>query len=815
MSEGFPLAPGGSRIAGYRLEEEIGRGGMAVVFRARDEGLDRLVALKILAPVLAADEGFRRRFLRESRSAAAVDDPHIIPVHEAGEADGVLFIAMRYVPGGDVRSLVQREGPLSPSRAAAIISSVASALDAAHSAGLVHRDVKPANMLLDVRPGRPDHVYLADFGLSKGTLSSVGLTGTEQFLGTLDYAAPEHIEGRAIDGRTDEYALACSAFELLTGAPPFPRDQSMAVLYAQLSTPPPLLTSRQPGLPPAADAVLTRALAKAKADRYPTCREFGDALRQALGLARYDSGPGVSPRPSPGAALAPPRSSFAGMPPLPAMQAPVPGAFTPSPAASGLGSAAGTVLRRYVHGDAKDESAPARTGASSSPETQSRGTRTKRPGRRGGPAVLALSAAVVVLAAATGVLLTRSQPPGSPQAASWAFAPQQYPDGLLIMRRWTLSGNHGSLLTEAVTASSATGKAIRVRFQEAIPAVIAPTLQTVRFTPVPSTIVRADPVVEWDLRLPVQGTVTIGYRAAVPPAGATRARLARWVSAFDALAATLTGPQGITIQFRSLSIKPRTLRIAPGDTARLALSGRVGNGKSAPHQILSGAAWTAGNPAVATVDTTGLVTGIAPGSTYVTAQVGTARVQAAVTVTGPGAVAVGSSPPSNGTGGSASPTPTGTTPSFHSPTPTPTPTPRIHSKTVLVHANTPVTPIGGGQGTGVHLARGQRFSITATGLIIYGYESTNCTGYPRTDPAGNRTSSVTGKSCGKKLDNNVAMPSPSSPVGSLLWRVGDSGWSEAEKSKYITAPQDGVLYLGVNDDTVQDNDRFFTVKVTR
>jgi serine/threonine protein kinase len=280
-----------SRIAGYRLEQRIGAGGMAVVFRARDERLGRLVALKILAPGLAADDGFRQRFVRESRAAALVDDPHIIPVFEAGEADGVLFIAMRYVPGGDVRSLVRREGLLSPARVAAIISPVASALDAAHAAGLVHRDVKPANMLVDRGPGRPDHVYLADFGLSKGQLSSVTLTGTGVSMGTPAYMAPEQIEGKAVDGRTDQYALACAAFELLTGVPPFERDQEMAVIYAHLSVPPPMVTSRRPGLPLAVDGVLARALAKVPDDRYASCREFADALRLALGFAPYDDGP--------------------------------------------------------------------------------------------------------------------------------------------------------------------------------------------------------------------------------------------------------------------------------------------------------------------------------------------------------------------------------------------------------------------------------------------------------------------------------------------------------------------------------------------
>src|SRR6202167_5620428 len=198
----------GSRIAGYGLGEQIGRGGMAVVFRAQDERLQRQVALKILSPALATDEAFRHRFIRESRSAAAVDDPHIIPVFEAGDADGVLFIAMRYVPGGDVGTLVNRQGPLPIARAPAIISAVASALDAAHAAGLIHRDVKPANMLLDTRPGRPDHVYLSDFGLSKPALAATGLTHTGQFLGTLDYVAPEQLGGQPGDGRSAQYALA-------------------------------------------------------------------------------------------------------------------------------------------------------------------------------------------------------------------------------------------------------------------------------------------------------------------------------------------------------------------------------------------------------------------------------------------------------------------------------------------------------------------------------------------------------------------------------------------------------------------------------
>jgi hypothetical protein len=206
----------------------------------------------------------------------------------------VLFIAMRFVAGGDLRGVLDREGPLAPGRAAGFLSPVASALDAAHRAGLVHRDVKPANILVDAREDRPDHVYLTDFGVSKGAVASVSLTGTGQFLGTPEYAAPEQVQGGAVDGQADQYALACVAWKLLTGSAPFERDQGLAVLLAHLSEPPPLLGSRRPDLPAAAGEVLARALAKAPQDRYGSCRDFADALRAAAGLPSY-----ASPRSAP------------------------------------------------------------------------------------------------------------------------------------------------------------------------------------------------------------------------------------------------------------------------------------------------------------------------------------------------------------------------------------------------------------------------------------------------------------------------------------------------------------------------------------
>lgn len=277
------LAPG-ARVAGYLLERLVGVGGMAAVYQARDERLGRVVALKLLA----GDEAVRMRFVREARAVAAVDHPHIIPVYAAGEADGVQFIAMRFVAGGTLQGIIRAAGALPPRRAAAFISPVASALDAAHAAGLVHRDVKPGNILVDSRRGGPDHAYLTDFGIARAMLSVGTLTVDGQFLGTPDYAAPEQVNGQPVDGRADQYALACVAFEVLSGSVPFKREVPVAVLYAHLSTPPPRLTAARPDLPPAVDDVLARAMAKDPDERYPTCADFADALREALGLDSYD-----------------------------------------------------------------------------------------------------------------------------------------------------------------------------------------------------------------------------------------------------------------------------------------------------------------------------------------------------------------------------------------------------------------------------------------------------------------------------------------------------------------------------------------------
>ncbi|MDF3292683.1 serine/threonine-protein kinase [Streptomyces silvisoli] len=273
----------GREIAAYRIEAEIGRGGMAAVYRARDLRLDRTVALKLLSPGLTRNAVFRERFIRESRLAAGLDHPHIVPVFEAGEADGVLYIAMRYVPGGDLRALLDRQGQLSVDATARIAAQVASALDTAHAHGLVHRDVKPGNILVGqgIDTDHPEHVYLADFGLMKRSLSLTGLTSAGQFVGTVDYVAPEQISGKPVDGRCDVYSLACVVYEALAGTPPFRRDDDLAQLWAHLNEPAPPLSSHRTDLSTTVDDVLAKGLAKSPDDRYGSCVAFVAALRDA------------------------------------------------------------------------------------------------------------------------------------------------------------------------------------------------------------------------------------------------------------------------------------------------------------------------------------------------------------------------------------------------------------------------------------------------------------------------------------------------------------------------------------------------------
>ena len=390
----------GTVLAGCRVEEVIGRGGMSVVYRGEHVHLGKKVALKILSPVLQQDEDFRERFLRESRTAASIEHQNIIPIYDAGEADGLLYIAMRYVDGVDLKRLIEREGPLSLARTTYLIEQIAAALDAAHAGGLVHRDVKPGNVL--VADGT-ERVFLTDFGVVKHG-SSTGLTRTGYFLGTIDYAAPEQIEGRPVDPRTDVYAVGCLLYECLTGTPPFQRGGEMAAIHAHLTQEPPAATAVRPELPPAVDTIIRTAMAKKQEDRYPSA---GSLVRSLRAVAAADV-PGASDETSlwPLAETTTPSEPLARLEPTappepPAAEPPAPSAPTAEPALPSARQRAGA-----------DDPAPAAI-----PH------RRRRPGRRG-----LLAGAAVVLLAAGGA--TAAITLGGTHTPSAGAGPSAFPDAI-------------------------------------------------------------------------------------------------------------------------------------------------------------------------------------------------------------------------------------------------------------------------------------------------------------------------------------------------------------------------------------------------
>ena len=346
----------GASIGGYRIVAVLGEGGMGMVYRAVQEGLGRDVALKVIIPRLAADPDFRRRFQRESRLAASIQHPNVLPVYEAGEHDGVLFVSMQYVEGTDLKALIALEERLEPARAARLVAQVAAALDAAHARGLVHRDVKPANVLVARHDGE-EHAYLTDFGISKH-LESAALTETGALLGTVDYAAPEQLQGDPVDARADVYALGCMLFHALTSRVPFPRDMPAAKIFAHLQSEPPAPSEVVEDVPPAFDEVVARAMAKSPASRYQSAGALGRAAVAASG-----------------------------------------------------GTAAG--------GPARTEAHPTDAGATAAGRTAAGGTvagPTLVPRSRRGRAVLAACAAAVVLAAAAIVVLGSGDSDENPRA---------------------------------------------------------------------------------------------------------------------------------------------------------------------------------------------------------------------------------------------------------------------------------------------------------------------------------------------------------------------------------------------------------------
>jgi serine/threonine protein kinase len=271
----------GSEFGGFRIERALGHGGMGIVYLARELRLDRLVALKVIRPELAGEESFRARFRSETLTAASVEHPRVVTVFGAGERDGLLYVAMRYVPGRDLGRLIAADGPLAAEDAAELIAQVADGVDAVHAAGLVHRDVKPANVIVEGSPADDGSAaFLTDFGLAKAMASTAGLTATGEVIGSVDYMAPEQIEGQRVDARTDVYALGCVLFHAVSGKVPFPERESSAKMWAHLNEPPPAAAGR------VLDPVIRRAMAKDPARRFPSA---GDLGRAAVAAARGEA----------------------------------------------------------------------------------------------------------------------------------------------------------------------------------------------------------------------------------------------------------------------------------------------------------------------------------------------------------------------------------------------------------------------------------------------------------------------------------------------------------------------------------------------
>ncbi len=369
-AEDTPSLANGTEFAGYRIEGVLGKGGMGVVYRATKLALDRERALKVIAPALSNDIRFQERFKRESRMAAAIEHPNVIPVHDAGEENGMLFLAMRLVEGSDLHRVVQAERRLGHVRTAGIIAGVGAALDAAHAQGLVHRDVKPANVLIEPSEDG-ERVYLTDFGITRATGGGETLTGTGEFVGSVEYIAPEQAAGEPVDARTDVYSLGGVAHFALTGRPPFPRENSMATLFAHANAPRPRPTETDPSLPEAVDAVIVKAMATDPDDRYRSAGELAAALAQALGVA-----PGEIP------VAAPPTAS-------------IPGASTPAKTVP-----AGTVPAGAPDDDAKTRAMP--------------GERRRKPRR----ALLALLAVAAVAIVAGIVIATGGDGESDPGSSS-------------------------------------------------------------------------------------------------------------------------------------------------------------------------------------------------------------------------------------------------------------------------------------------------------------------------------------------------------------------------------------------------------------
>jgi serine/threonine protein kinase len=624
----------------YVLHELLARGSVGYVFRgsARADGYP--VAVKMLKPELMSDPEVFARFLQERSILTSVSHRHVVRVLDLvveGERAGIV---MELVRGQDLRHHLSGRCTLPPAQSVHFARQLLEGAAAVHAAGIIHRDVKPENVLVDASE---DEVILklTDFGIARLSYRPT-LTRQASLLGTPEYMAPELAHIAPVTPAADLYSIGIVLYEMLAGRTPFAGGHPMTVLHRHLEQVPAPI----PGARADLWALVEWLLAKDPRSRPSSAAEAAAALGrlepELAGEPALPPMPLLPQMPEPPMAPTPGRSSMA----KPAVRA----GASPDPALSrGYPQPAdptdldhpATVLSHLYRQDYPDGYAPTGDWVQHAPPPPAKpAARAPEPPRSrvNSRLMLALVAAVVLVLAATIGLLSRPAPESAAAvsaAVSYTFAPQEYPDGLVITRRWTLGGRYGSMLTETVSAGSVTGQGLRVAFQDEIPAAVAPTTHTVVFTPAPTKIVKADPVVEWLLRLPSHGTVQVGYHATVPALGVTMARLMGLVKDFDALQAAATAlglPKPRTIQLTSLAIEPGAVKLKRGGRIRLGLTGRLSDGQAAPRAVLGNATWNPANPAVASVTSPGTVTGVSVGITYVTAQIGSAQASVLVTV---------------------------------------------------------------------------------------------------------------------------------------------------------------------------------------
>lgn len=631
----------------YVLHESIGQGGMGRVYRGTVRETEAPVAVKMLKPELVADPDIVARFIQERSILLTIKHANIVRVIDLVVEGQTLAIVMEYIEGKDLRHELLAKRTLPPAEVARHGCELLDGLAAVHAAGIVHRDVKPENLLVDTSGNRPE-LKLTDFGVARLTYGS--LTKVSSLIGTPEYMAPELADHESATSAADLYSAGIVLYEMLAGRTPFAGGHPVAVLRRHIDEPPPPI----PGAPIQLWALIATLLAK-DPDRRP---ESAAQLAAALAIMRPSLAdlPALEPMPAPVfppiAARRPavppePQTVQRGTPPSP----PSPPSPAPPSPASPLAPAVPQALPPYELVITPTPQGPpvyAPPLIYAAPPPPSRSSRSLSL-----PIIVSALIAVLIVggAAAARTFLLHSSSndqPKSVRPVTYVFQPQAYSDGLLIVRRWTLSGPGGSVLTESVSASSSDGQPHQVTFFEAIPTSIAASVKTVHFTPA-ATVVEADPEVQWELNLPAHGTLSVGYRATVAPDGASAARLQQWANALTALQQRLHLPTPATIAISSLTITPQSMSLVQKESAQLTLAGQLASGSNVPSRILSGAVWRSSDPDVGYVTQAGVLVATGPGHTDITAEVAGALATATVSVSAP-VVIVSPAPSQSSTG---------------------------------------------------------------------------------------------------------------------------------------------------------------------